>query len=311
MVKEALRSVLASDFKDIEIILVDDASDDGGLDKLLDFIKQFKHIVYIRQDKNMGPGAARNRGLKAAKGEWVFFMDSDDVIYPEKLPGLIEFLKAPEQRNTDMVIINEVVYRHPDGNTENVKVCNGTVNGWINAHDDVPLIYSPHQMWKYCFCRMFLLQHNIKCNTAYQHEDWIFILYVYCYVKKISILNNWFYEYHIYQGLLSFINLKTETGRKKSAEARKLFFRSLAQICDSDIQKDSKTVIEQLLYAFILYSQWKPDLYQNSTSVCTAINKLRDRMACYTDAWRKKVYISPCFLEAPFAAKLINEWGGG
>jgi CRISPR system Cascade subunit CasB len=73
--KEALESVLSSGFSDMEIILIDDASPLSswrGHEELLEFIKTNKNIVYIREKENQGPGAARNRGMAAAKGDWLF-----------------------------------------------------------------------------------------------------------------------------------------------------------------------------------------------------------------------------------------------
>ncbi|MDR2803050.1 MAG: glycosyltransferase, partial [Treponema sp.] len=100
LVKEALESVLSSGFDDIEIILVDDAScsedspceEKSALNDLLEFIESRQNILYVRQEENRGPGAARNRGILLAKGEWLFFMDSDDIIYSDALPELALFL---------------------------------------------------------------------------------------------------------------------------------------------------------------------------------------------------------------------------
>jgi GT2 family glycosyltransferase len=57
LLKEAVQSILYSPFRDVEIILVDEASNTDGLSDLLEFIKQFKNIKYLRQERNLGPGS--------------------------------------------------------------------------------------------------------------------------------------------------------------------------------------------------------------------------------------------------------------
>lgn len=70
--QRALDSIMNQTYKDFEIIIVDDASDKAYEGHLA------KEINYIRCNKNRGPGAVRNIGLKIAKGEYVVFLDSDD-----------------------------------------------------------------------------------------------------------------------------------------------------------------------------------------------------------------------------------------
>lgn len=83
LVIRAVRSALAQDFGDFEIIVVDDASTDNTptrIDELSD-----NRLRYLRLGRNVGAGAARNHGLRAAKGKFIAFLDSDDVWLPHKL----------------------------------------------------------------------------------------------------------------------------------------------------------------------------------------------------------------------------------
>ena len=77
-------SVLAQRFRDFELILVDDGSPDG-CGKIIDgYAGRDSRIVAVHQ-KNGGPSSARNTGLSRAKGEYVYFLDSDDMMDPELL----------------------------------------------------------------------------------------------------------------------------------------------------------------------------------------------------------------------------------
>lgn len=80
-VTQAIDSVLAQTYTDYEIIVVDDGSTDKTREVLEPYMDK---ITYIYQE-NTGVSAARNRGIKAAKGDWVAFLDSDDEWLPEKL----------------------------------------------------------------------------------------------------------------------------------------------------------------------------------------------------------------------------------
>jgi glycosyltransferase involved in cell wall biosynthesis len=87
-VEAALKSVLAQTYPEFEAIIVDDGSTDGTSEDLQQFISQQagngKPIRYFFQP-NQGQSAARNKGIAESRGEWVAFLDSDDVWLPEKL----------------------------------------------------------------------------------------------------------------------------------------------------------------------------------------------------------------------------------
>jgi glycosyltransferase involved in cell wall biosynthesis len=85
--KRAITSILNQTYKDIEIIIVDDGSDDETKK-----IQDEFDILYLRQ-KNRGVSSARNKGIKVSKGEWIAFLDSDDEWYKEKLQKQMEFFK--------------------------------------------------------------------------------------------------------------------------------------------------------------------------------------------------------------------------
>jgi glycosyltransferase involved in cell wall biosynthesis len=84
----ALNSVLAQSYSSFEVIIVDDGSDDGTREHVERLISgrltNEPAIRYVFQS-NQGSSAARNRGIAEARGEWIAFLDSDDIWYPDKL----------------------------------------------------------------------------------------------------------------------------------------------------------------------------------------------------------------------------------
>ena len=85
---KAVRSVFAQSYTDFEVIVVDDGSTDDTCAALAPFRER---ITYLEQG-NAGPGAARNLGLDHAKGEYITFLDSDDLFFPWTLATLAEVI---------------------------------------------------------------------------------------------------------------------------------------------------------------------------------------------------------------------------
>ncbi len=84
----AIKSVLNQDFRDFELIVINDASTDNTLKK----IKQFKNIKIINNKKNKGLGAVRNIGISKSKGEYIIHLDGDDTMFDNKVLSKIDKL---------------------------------------------------------------------------------------------------------------------------------------------------------------------------------------------------------------------------
>ena len=90
-IAETLNSVFAQTFTDYEVIVIDDGSADGEeLERALE--PYLERVRYVRQE-NRGAGAARNHGVQEARGEFVAFLDSDDLWLPEYLEEQVRFLR--------------------------------------------------------------------------------------------------------------------------------------------------------------------------------------------------------------------------
>jgi glycosyltransferase involved in cell wall biosynthesis len=101
-ISEALESVLAQTFKDYEVIVVNDGSSDTlELERVLEPFRE--HIVYLKQN-NRGAAAARNAGLYVARGEYVAFLDADDLWEPNFLTSQLDFIESNGQ--CDLVYAN-------------------------------------------------------------------------------------------------------------------------------------------------------------------------------------------------------------
>lgn len=89
---ETIQTILQQDYKPVEIIMIDDGSTDGSAT----IIKNHPDIHYVYQD-NRGPAAAKNAGVKIAKGEYVAFLDADDLWASDKLSKQVACMEASPQ----------------------------------------------------------------------------------------------------------------------------------------------------------------------------------------------------------------------
>jgi glycosyltransferase involved in cell wall biosynthesis len=96
VVQEAVDSVLDQDFRDYELIIVDDGSNDNTQE----ILATYGEGITVLKQSNQGVSAARNRGIEAASGQLVAFLDSDDLWLPGKLSSQVKFF----QENADAVI---------------------------------------------------------------------------------------------------------------------------------------------------------------------------------------------------------------
>lgn len=100
--KECLDSVLSQSFTDLEVILVDDGSTDRSKEICIDYSNKDKRVVFISQ-KNQGQSVARNKGLQIASGDFIAFVDSDDIIDSMMFEKM---LKIAIEAKCDIVRVN-------------------------------------------------------------------------------------------------------------------------------------------------------------------------------------------------------------
>lgn len=106
-IQQAIESVLTQTYPEIEIIVVDDGSKDGSIEKLTPYLD---HITLIQQE-NAGACVARNRGLDASSGEFIKFLDADDYLLPGVLKHQAEKLQELAE---DEIVFGDLVQKFPN-----------------------------------------------------------------------------------------------------------------------------------------------------------------------------------------------------
>ena len=93
-IAETIKSVQAQTYKEWELIIVDDCSTDDTYDVVKRFMRDDSRIHYECLSSNSGAAVARTRAMEKAKGEYIAFLDSDDIWLPDKLEKQIKFMKV-------------------------------------------------------------------------------------------------------------------------------------------------------------------------------------------------------------------------
>ncbi len=183
-IKDAIESVLAQTYRDYEIIVVNDGSTDNTEEVLRPYIE--KGVVRYFYQENQGVSAARNKGIKEARGEYIAFLDADDVWLPEFLMSIFSTCSDFEFAFTDnyrdeIDLSNKILKR---------ELCKREIDFEKDLFKQFLIedrIGSPN---KVVVKKMFLLEKNILFDPRLaSREDWDFCLQILKYRPKTCYVN--------------------------------------------------------------------------------------------------------------------------
>lgn len=117
-INQTLDSILNNNYKNIEIILVDDGSKDTSRNTCLEYVTKHENIKFISFEKNKGMDRALNAGIKVANGKYIARINQDDIIMPDRLEKQVKFL----EKNADYVAVGGQIILFTNDNPEYAKV---------------------------------------------------------------------------------------------------------------------------------------------------------------------------------------------
>lgn len=242
-----MRSILEQDFQDYEIILVDDGSPDRCGEICDGYARKYSHVHVIHKP-NGGLSSARNAGLQAAKGEYIWFIDSDDWIEPGALSLLREVCDA---HRPDAVKFNHS--RVSGGNREEVR-CNvpaGVHEGEAQMNALIERAFCAGgkfvlSAWSYVY-RRALLEEN-RCAFVSEREvgseDYLFNLSLMPRIRKLLMLDAALYNYDKREGSL------TQRYREELVRQYSCLYR---HILDAYQAMDLRGKYESLIHRFYVW----------------------------------------------------------
>ncbi len=226
--EKCLDSLQEQDYTDYEILCVNDGSTDGSRKILTEMENRFPQMRIIDRE-NGGLSAARNTGLKAAKGDYIVFVDSDDWVEPTMLSRL-----ATECEGADIVCF---ACRRTDTNANDILLSEHST-GWdyYNRHALEARIVPFVCVWQRCYRREFLTGNNLFFREGILHEDNEFTPRACLKVKSVRVIPDVLYNYRVRPG-----SIMTTRGLR-SKESLILIGNELSKSFDQENNID-KTVI--------------------------------------------------------------------
>lgn len=129
--KKALDSLFTQDYSPIEVIVIDDNADKTWNDAVKSIVEEYPSVVYICNRSNFGSAKTRNIGIKASSGEYITFLDDDDLYLPQKISHQ---LKPMIDNHADFSLTDLNLYN------ENDKLVDKRVRKYIKSYDGQSLL---------------------------------------------------------------------------------------------------------------------------------------------------------------------------
>lgn len=193
-IKECIDSILEQTYNNIEIIAVDD----GSTDMSLDILKRYpnNNLFVYEHSKNKGQAAARNLGMSVSSGEYILFVDSDDLIRKDAVELLVmEMLKNDvsiirfnatsfyDQTNNEFI---ENAYNFSNYLSESIIYKENNMKEFYLSYTASPVLY--------IIKRNYVLQNNIQFFEGIIHEDELFTSTLYVHLSSAKYINQNLYK---------------------------------------------------------------------------------------------------------------------
>lgn len=201
-IEKCIKSILANDFTDYEMICINDASTDDTLLHLQRFANSDSRVRIIDLKKNGGLANGRRVGIEAAKGKYIAFIDPDDFVERDYLSTLYKYVQA--DKSLDVVIMTHTYKEYkflP-------KIVSGTVAEYVKDLYGKPIELTPtdrlmdtffgRTVWSIsAWCKLYRAEvlKNLPVITVFYQEDLLLNLYASPRIKRIVFIDDVKYHY--------------------------------------------------------------------------------------------------------------------
>lgn len=197
--KKCLDSMVSQTCKNIEIIIVDDNSSQD----ILGFINSYndERIIYVKNEKSIGPGGARNRGLDISSGKYISFCDSDDWVDFNYYENVCNYM---EKYNVDIAMTSmKREFGKGQSNTSKTYMCKYNQNYTLDSEMAIRILSKEYKEFELAIvpaCMNKIYKKSILVDTNARFEEGVyfqgvlFSLYTFLRAKKIHCIPD--IEYH-------------------------------------------------------------------------------------------------------------------
>ena len=250
--RECLESVINQSLKEIQIIIVNDASPDPLDDKICqEYIRSDNRIKYIKHPENKGLGAARNTALLHVKGAFVTFVDSDDFIHKDMCKVLYEKAVANDcdlvQCNFTRVDTNSRIIKNALANQNEESILLKELDSKLHILNGGSKKYFIGEMACAKLIKRYVAK-NIKFPENRLHEDQPYFFYLIFHTKQILLSTEKFYYYRINpKSIVSNYSKKNELNIIKNLEEMKYF------LDQRQLSSENKKAAEKYIYGVFIW----------------------------------------------------------
>lgn len=217
--EKCVESLINQTYRNIEIILINDGSNDSSERICLKFANEDKRVKYFKQS-NSGAAAARNKGLDNASGNYIGFVDSDDFVDEDMFEVLLKFA-LDNDADASQILSRRVT---DEGNIINQQLINVTENTELVCYNSNQAIehylLGNHSLWSHLYRAS--LFNDLRIPEGMSGEDLAIIIPLYSKVNKVVKINQYKYNYRY--------NTKSVTNSKLNQRSINLYYEYKNQI---------------------------------------------------------------------------------
>ena len=293
---QCIDSLVNQSLRNVEFIFVDDGSTDCSVEIIEKYQREDNRIQLIKQ-QNQNAGAARNNGMKNAKGKYIIFLDSDDFF---ELNMLEESFKCAESNRAEIVVFGWYLFDSQNKKTQEIQFADlpsGCVSfQQIGEHFFSNYWYAP---WNKLFLKSFIDENNLEFQPIRKCNDFYFTNMAAFLAKRVYFFNKRFVYYrtnndnslqgNIHRDRSAIID--AEAALKQDLKKRGLFYEVFKE-----------TFYNQLFEQIRRYGLFMGDKSNAEEYIMTLKNRMIPELfdstdELYNDEWAKNVYNCNSFEE--------------
>lgn len=203
-IEKALDSIVLQTYKDYEVIIVNDGSTDNSLKICESYQKKIQNIEIITQ-RNSGLSEARNTGIKIARGEFIYFFDSDDYMDPMLLETVNK--KLEENEKLDMVQFHYESFKNGNIKENSYKFSTIPNDKILNNSELINQLYAGGEViftaWSYVIRTSVVRDNNLEFIPRIINEDVLFIYSCFKFIRDYVCLSDVLYYYRLRKGSIT------------------------------------------------------------------------------------------------------------
>ena len=197
-VDAAIRSILDQSWRDLELIIVDDGSDDASY-QIAEAARRFDSRITIVRQSQKGQSAARNRGVDIARGSYIYFLDSDDLLESDALTACMELIR---EHDLDFVTFSGTAFDDETGKSFQVREFRKPDLLTPQSGQDLFVVLTRQKAFSvqpclYVFAKSLLREAELRFDEGYLHEDEAFTTILYCTAGRAIALGDCFFRWRV------------------------------------------------------------------------------------------------------------------